>query len=405
MDADGVAMEDLPTFPFSSPSTASPSEWQRTLTITAVDKHGRSLEETDSAGTQNCAARREGLAEFVVRNASLKECLYAGFEEYPVGAISTGIGSGTLAECDDHWVYRVGKHSLSLQKGSASDPYFATSPTSGVNTATGDLVIRWEFWAKADAPTTSFTHIQTLENPDAWSGYRREFQVGTELRKYSFTATIPNTLNNKQYRVVLRPPHKDGGFVAGKIWYDEVRAYPHDALATSYAYDFGLRQITAFNDENGNVRHFEYDEHGRLQVVRDGLCRKLKEYEYRVGISGGDQPMGLQWSGGTKWVWGYYPLQWSGFPGVSPWAKIELSRDGGATWTVVEEALPNGEFYYWHPTDYVRPFDQSNNVESSNNCKLRVTLLDRTRRPIAGGRVETAAFVLRRGHDFIRRYR
>jgi hypothetical protein len=403
MDDKGDAVANLPAFRFSAPASASASDWQRVTSITSFDQYGRAVEEIDSAGTHHCGMRREGLAVFVARNAALKECVYTSFEEYPTGPITQRIGQGTAAQCDG-FAHKAGTRCLTLGKGSASDPHYATSWTSGANTATGELPIRWEFWAKANAPTTSFTHIQTKSDPNAWATrYRREFEVGTEWKKYSFTGAIPASLADKQYRVVLRPPYKDGAFIGGTISYDDVRAYPNDALATSYTYDYGLRQVTFVNDENNNARYFEYDAHGRLRYVRDGSCRLLQKYEYKVGMSGVEDAVELVWASGTKWVWGYYPLQWSGYEGVAHKARVELSRDGGATWTVVEDAMPNEEFYIWHPTNYVAPFDQSNNVAASSNCRLRVTLFNHSGFPLNGGSAMTDIFRLSKAHGFMRR--
>lgn len=60
---------------------------------------------------------------------------------------------------------------------------------------------------------------------------------------------------------------------------DEVRAYPLGARMTTFCHDpgIGLRTRT---DENGNSEYYEYDELGRLKLIRDSNKKIVKAYDY-----------------------------------------------------------------------------------------------------------------------------
>lgn len=61
---------------------------------------------------------------------------------------------------------------------------------------------------------------------------------------------------------------------------DEVRLYPSDALMTTYTYD-PLIGITSETDPNGISIFYEYDDFGRLRLIRDNDGNIVKTYEYK----------------------------------------------------------------------------------------------------------------------------
>jgi len=60
---------------------------------------------------------------------------------------------------------------------------------------------------------------------------------------------------------------------------DELRLLPEGALMTTYTYD-PQKGMTTKNDEKNQVTFYEYDELGRLKVVRDHQKNILKTYSY-----------------------------------------------------------------------------------------------------------------------------
>jgi YD repeat-containing protein len=60
---------------------------------------------------------------------------------------------------------------------------------------------------------------------------------------------------------------------------DEVRLYPTYSKMTTYTYDPSIG-LTSMTDPNDLTSYFEYDELGRLVVVRDSDRNIIKHYKY-----------------------------------------------------------------------------------------------------------------------------
>lgn len=60
---------------------------------------------------------------------------------------------------------------------------------------------------------------------------------------------------------------------------DEVRLYPVGARMTTYTYFPGIG-MTSMTDENNNITYYEYDDLGKLKVVKDTNGNILKTWEY-----------------------------------------------------------------------------------------------------------------------------
>ena len=67
--------------------------------------------------------------------------------------------------------------------------------------------------------------------------------------------------------------------ITGSGSIDEVRLYPLGAIMTTYTY-IPLLGMSCQSDANGRISYFEYDELGRLSVVRDQNRNILKRYCY-----------------------------------------------------------------------------------------------------------------------------
>ncbi len=70
----------------------------------------------------------------------------------------------------------------------------------------------------------------------------------------------------------------------GLAYIDELRLYPIDLQMTSTAYKYGVG-VSETCDENGNVQHFSYDNHNRLNNIRDTDKNIQQQNDY--GISSG----------------------------------------------------------------------------------------------------------------------
>jgi len=245
----------------------------------------------------------------------------------------------------------------------------------------------------------AFTGVLTIgEDVGGWKLVKMSVPAKTDISEGEWN-------QGYQYiRIWVGCPAGDGSGSDATLYIDDIRFYPTDALVTTYHYDPDRLTLAAMVDPNNKARSFAYDDIDRLTEIRNSAGLLVKEYSYAVATTTLSNFLSsLAFPAGVSWVWGYHPLEWAPWSGEK--AKVELSIDGGNTWSTLRSAMPNAGYYLWHPTAYVAPFDQSRNVAPSENCRLRVTLLDETGSPIEGASAETGTFELRKGHDFIRRYR
>jgi len=282
----GVATSPIPAF------SASSSDWPLQEGVTMRNRYGSPTETKRPNGESGVTYAttlygKNGLQPIAeVYGARHGECLFTSFEQQPAGLFTERVGPGAQAAIVGEQ-HHAGNKCLSLSKKSADDPYYLTDDTP-LNTeldADGEKKIRWEFWAKKAEgvqATTGFTCLQTCDDASSWHG-GTYFELSTQWRKYDFEVTVPRGKLKQRFHVVLRPPRResDGQYLGGTIYYDDVRAYPADALMTSTVYHPIHQKPTGVCDANNNCREIRYDGFGRVKAEFNCAGKKVKEYEYR----------------------------------------------------------------------------------------------------------------------------
>lgn len=72
---------------------------------------------------------------------------------------------------------------------------------------------------------------------------------------------------------------------SNKIYLDELRLYPNDALMTTFTHD-PLIGMTSQTDPNGIITYYEYDDFGRLKMIKDNQEKVVETYKYNYKTSG-----------------------------------------------------------------------------------------------------------------------
>ncbi len=297
MDQSGKAINSFAPFVYCQNPTNSNcdlqtiattnSNWQLQSAITRYDNFGNVLEASQLLdghvirSYQSNIYDDEGIYKIAaISNGQYGEALFNSFEDCADGSVPPGANPDADINCIAN-EFHSGKISLRIDRGTAADPYFVTSPTpiDNFNLANSKTFV-FEFWAKSDAPsTTTFAHLQTMDAGNTWYGMNY-FTVTNEWNKYRFEANIPSGIT-KQFRVVLRPPKVEGGnFIDGNIYYDGVRAYPKNAEMENYIYDRNLGLLTETVDVNNYVAKNEFDEFGRLVASYNKRGNKILGKQY-----------------------------------------------------------------------------------------------------------------------------
>jgi len=218
MDVNGNPISTFYGFDEGNPTA---NGWQLTGTIDKYGSYGNILQASDALGVPNCTIYRDdiGAPAMVAADARYGECLFSNYE---VNGIADYQGSVALSTtpADLHFAPKT----IKITRSGSTDQYARTMLTS-LQTDCGSLggkTIFWEFWAKADRATTSFTTLQTETGQWLITKY---FNLTTTWQRFSFTYTIPANITDKQYRVVVRPPYAEGGsYLDGTIYFDDIRA-------------------------------------------------------------------------------------------------------------------------------------------------------------------------------------
>jgi hypothetical protein len=173
----------------------------------------------------------------VVVNAQAADVAFTSFEANASGGFSYALIGGFTA------AYKItGKRAYFLSQGVVTK--------GGLTSGTQYIVTCWLLSGSGTVQVNGAGGTLMRSLPNGWQQYQFSFTGNT-------TATISGT---------------------GTI--DELRLYPKGAVMSSYTYE-PLVGLTSQNDANNRISFYEYDQLGRLGIIRDMQGNIIKKMCYR----------------------------------------------------------------------------------------------------------------------------
>lgn len=169
----------------------------------------------------------------VVVNAQPTDIAYTSFE-------ADGSGNWNISSTNRIKEAFTGTQCYDLSKGNITKSGLSSSKTYWLN-----------YWAKTGASISVTGAAQTIQGPT-----QNNWTLWT--KKITGVSSIT---------------------ISGSGYVDELRLYPDKAGIKTYTYIPGIGMSSSV-DENNNVSLYEYDELGRLKLLRDGSRNILKTYCY-----------------------------------------------------------------------------------------------------------------------------
>ena len=127
-------------------------------------------------------------------------------------------------------------------------------------------------WVKGGAG--AYLHIEVQDN---WETRVEKFNVNDPQHWNLIEVEIPKS----KYESLIGPDLEFKVYIAGDanaLW-DDIRFHPSDASMTTYTYA-PLIGMTSQSDANNLPTYHEYDDFGRLKLIRDHKKNILKTFEY-----------------------------------------------------------------------------------------------------------------------------
>ncbi|WP_218124157.1 hypothetical protein [Chitinophaga filiformis] len=173
-----------------------------------------------------------------VKNAAASEIAYSGFDEDGKGNWSySGAPSTDAAALSGGKVYNLTAGAISKSSLSSGKSY------------------KVSYWSKTVAANVNGVAAVKGATRNGWTYFEHIIPAGAT------TVTVQ-----------------------GSVIIDDVRLYPSSVLMSTFTYQ-PLYGITAMCDQNNQFVYYQYDDFGRLKVVKDVDGRVLKQYDYQFQAS------------------------------------------------------------------------------------------------------------------------
>jgi Carbohydrate binding domain len=249
--------------------------WKRTSNITSYDRFNHPIEEIgiDGVSTSAIYGYGDALPVAIATNSKNSEIDYCSFESgdltgnnvsWSYGTNGTGTWEVTQEE------YHNGVNAIKYTKtddvwaGCYMDaPYIVVVPGESYTISA---------WYKCDVDRNAWINWRDVINAASYD----KTQAGTgewELIEHTYTAPAGCT----QLKVYL---YGHSGSANTPIYYDDVRVHPTDANMSTYTYDPLTWKVTSITDVNNVSSYYEYDDVGRLDIIRDQDRNIITKHNY-----------------------------------------------------------------------------------------------------------------------------
>lgn len=195
-------------------------------------------------------------------NALPNEILFKDFEsggwdanmQYDNTTYHSGAKSGKIVKTTTGELYSMSNTWLTVDSGSVRKFRY-----SGWVYSNGPSVDIYLFMKKAGEPGY-FTYVTSTSTSTAnkWVFLQKDYNV-------------PSNVTQLNVRV-----DNNGG---GTVWFDDVRLHPADAQMTTYTYS-PMVGMTSEADINNRFTYYEYDNLGRLKLMKDQDGNIIKTFDY-----------------------------------------------------------------------------------------------------------------------------
>ena len=200
-------------------------------------------------------------------NASVQEMSFTSFEDKKCSDWQNT--APIIFEPDAKSGKKVAKLSASMNNGSGISKSF---PLTGLSEPVSGYMA--SVWVKS-VSTDAFIHIE-IEN--IWSTNQRVYCSGSnewELLQVSIPRDVVQDYVNGSNSIKVYIKNTGGD----DAWFDDLRVHPSDAFMTTYTYD-PMLGVTSESDINNLTKTYEYDNYGRLYLIRDHNGDILQRFTY-----------------------------------------------------------------------------------------------------------------------------
>ena len=212
-----------------------------------------------------------------VINAKSNEIFFSGFEE-------TGGWDGNLTAYDLTKSH-TGKYSGRIDKTTSGELYSMSTNWLNVSLA-APTKYKYSGWVYSNGPSVDIYFFMKRTGENGYFSYVNNI-LTTVTGKWIYLEKefeVPADVTQLNIRVDNNADNISAGT---SVWFDDIRLHPSASQMTTYTYD-PLIGMTSATDPNNRTTYYEYDDFGRLALVKDQDKNILKKICYNYAGQPGD---------------------------------------------------------------------------------------------------------------------